>query len=149
GAAAAAARGAAGDALVIRDLAVTRDERPVLAGLSATFPRGRVTAVTGPSGVGKSSLLQAILGQLPVEGTIGWVGEIAASAPRPPLPTEIAWAGQRPGLMAGTVRANVALGVADAHDALVRRALALAAADGIDPDLELGVGGQGLSGGQA
>ncbi|OUE08896.1 Heterocyst differentiation ATP-binding protein HepA [Clavibacter michiganensis] len=57
--------------------------------------------------------------------------------------------GQRPGLMAGTVRENVALGVADADDALVRRALALAAADGIDPDLRLGVGGQGLSGGQA
>ena len=146
---AAAAPGPAGDALVIRDLAVTRGDRPVLAGLSATFPRGRVTAVTGPSGVGKSSLLQAILGQLPVDGAVGWVGEIAASAPRAPLPTEIAWAGQRPGLMAGTVGANVALGVADADDALVRRALALAAADGIDPDLELGVGGQGLSGGQA
>uniref|UniRef100_UPI002930ED31 ATP-binding cassette domain-containing protein n=1 Tax=Clavibacter michiganensis TaxID=28447 RepID=UPI002930ED31 len=77
------------------------------------------------------------------------VGEIDAPAPRAPLPTEIAWAGQRPGLMAGTVRANVALGVADPDDALVRRALALAAADGIDPDLALGVGGQGLSGGQA
>ncbi|PPF88216.1 thiol reductant ABC exporter subunit CydD [Clavibacter michiganensis] len=149
GAAAAAARGAAGDALVIRDLAVSRGDRPVLAGLSATFPRGRVTAVTGPSGTGKSSLLQAILGQLPAEGAVGWVGEIDAPAPRAPLPTEIAWAGQRPGLVAGTVRANVALGVADPDDALVRRALALAAADGIDPDLELGVGGQGLSGGQA
>ncbi|WP_316308496.1 thiol reductant ABC exporter subunit CydD [Clavibacter michiganensis] len=149
GAVAEAARGAAGDALVIRDLAVSRGDRPVLAGLSATFPRGRVTAVTGPSGTGKSSLLQAILGQLPAEGTVGWVGEIDAPAPRAPLPTEIAWAGQRPGLMAGTVRANVALGVADPDDALVRRALALAAADGIDPDLALGVGGQGLSGGQA
>ncbi|WP_241532928.1 ABC transporter ATP-binding protein, partial [Clavibacter michiganensis] len=98
-----AARGAAGDALVIRDLAVSRGDRPVLAGLSATFPRGRVTAVTGPSGTGKSSLLQAILGQLPAEGAVGWVGEIDAPAPRAPLPTEIAWAGQRPGLMAGTV----------------------------------------------
>ncbi|WP_316317641.1 thiol reductant ABC exporter subunit CydD [Clavibacter michiganensis] len=149
GAVAAAARGAAGDALVIRDLAVSRGDRPVLAGLSATFPRGRVTAVTGPSGTGKASLLQAILGLLPAEGTVGWVGEIDAPAPRAPLSTEIAWAGQRPGLMAGTVRAIVALGVADPDDALVRRALALAAADGIDPALALGGGGQGLSGGPA
>jgi ATP-binding cassette subfamily C protein CydD len=64
-------------------------------------------------------------------------------------PAHVAWAGQRPGLVAGTVRENVALGVDDPDDALVRRALALAAADGIDPDLLLGVGGQGLSGGQA
>ncbi|MBM7026468.1 thiol reductant ABC exporter subunit CydD [Clavibacter zhangzhiyongii] len=145
----------AGDALVVRSLGVARGDRPVLVDLSARFPRGRVTAVTGPSGAGKSSLLGALLGQLPATGAVGWTaegartGDAAADDPRPPLPTEIAWAGQRPGLMAGTVRENVALGVADPDDALVRRALALAAADGIDPDLRLGVGGQGLSGGQA
>ncbi|MFT2689241.1 ATP-binding cassette domain-containing protein [Clavibacter zhangzhiyongii] len=111
--------------------------------------------MTGPSGVGKSSLLAALLGQLPATGVLGWTaegartGDAAADDPRPPLLTEIAWAGQRPGLMAGTVRENVALGVADPDDALVLRALALAAAAGIDPDLRLGVGGQGLSGGQA
>ncbi|MBP2458234.1 ATP-binding cassette subfamily C protein CydD [Clavibacter michiganensis] len=150
GTAAAEAAAPAGDALVIRDLSVTRDDHVVLAGLSATFPRGRVTAVTGPSGVGKSSLVAALLGQLPAGGTVGWIDDDRASSePRPSTGTQIAWAGQRPGLVAGTVRENVALGVADPDDALVRRALALAAADGIDPDLVLGVGGQGLSGGQA
>ncbi|MBM7410720.1 ATP-binding cassette subfamily C protein CydD [Clavibacter michiganensis] len=144
----AAATGPAGDALVVRDLSVSRGDRPVLAELHATFPRGRVTAVTGPSGVGKSSLLEVILGQLPARGAVGWIDD-DASSPRPPATTEIAWAGQRPGLVAGTVRENVALGVAHPDDALVRRALALAAADGVDPDLVLGVGGQGLSGGQA
>nr|WP_228494573.1 thiol reductant ABC exporter subunit CydD [Clavibacter sp. VKM Ac-2873] len=140
---------AAGDALAIHDLTVVRGDVAVLAGVSARFARGRVTAVTGPSGVGKSSLLQAVLGQLPAGGSVGWVGGAAGASPRPPAATEIAWAGQRPGLVAGTVRENVALGVADPDDALVRRALDLAAADGIDADLVLGVGGQGLSGGQA
>ncbi|MBM7388453.1 ATP-binding cassette subfamily C protein CydD [Clavibacter michiganensis] len=145
-----AATALAGDALVVRDLSVSRGDRLVLAGIHATFPRGRVTAVTGPSGVGKSSLVAAILGQLPASGAVGWVDDHDdAPTPRPPVPTEIAWAGQRPGLVAGTVRENVALGVADPDDLLVRRALALAAADGVDPDLVLGVGGQGLSGGQA
>ncbi|WP_445441787.1 thiol reductant ABC exporter subunit CydD [Clavibacter sp. km1a] len=140
----------AGDALVVRDLGVSRDGRPVIAGLSARFPRGCVTAVTGPSGAGKSSLVAALLGQLPATGAVGWVDDADPDgAPRPTGPEHVAWAGQRPGLVAGTVRENVALGIADPDDALVRRALALAAADGIDPDLRLGVGGQGLSGGQA
>jgi ATP-binding cassette subfamily C protein CydD len=135
---------------VIRDLGVAFDGRPVLSGLSARFPRGRVTAVTGPSGSGKSSLVAAVLGQLPATGTVGWVDDVDPDAgPRPVRPAHVAWAGQRPGLVAGTVRENVALGVDHPDDALVRRALALAAADGIDPDLLLGVGGQGLSGGQA
>lgn len=143
--------GHAEEALVIRDLAVSHGDVPVLVGLSARFPRGRVTAVTGPSGTGKSTLVAALLGQLPATGAIGWVDEAdpAATAPRHPLPTETAWAGQRPGLVAGTVRDNVALGIADPDESLVRRALTLAAADGIDPDLVLGVGGQGLSGGQS
>lgn len=144
---------APGDALVIRDLVVAHGDRRAVDGLSARLPRGHVTAVTGPSGAGKSSLLAAVLGQLPASGGIGWADrDAAAGAPatlRPLAPAQIAWAGQRPGLVAGTVRENVALGVQDPDDALVRRALALAAADHIDPDLALGVGGQGLSGGQA
>jgi ATP-binding cassette subfamily C protein CydD len=144
------AAASAGDALVVRDLGVSRDGRPVLTGISARFPRGRVTAVTGPSGAGKSSLVAALLGQLPATGTLGWADDAdPEGALRPTGPEHLAWAGQRPGLVAGTVRENVALGIADPDDALVRRALALAAADGIDPDLRLGVGGQGLSGGQA
>jgi ATP-binding cassette subfamily C protein CydD len=156
GAATAGDAAPAGDALVIRDLVVAHGDRRVVDGLSARMQRGRVTAVTGPSGAGKSSLLAAVLGQLPAGGGIGWAddgegegGSVDDAPLRPVTPAHVAWAGQRPGLVAGTVRDNVALGIADPDDALVRLALELAAADGIDPDLVLGVGGQGLSGGQA
>ncbi|NKF32513.1 ATP-binding cassette domain-containing protein, partial [Pseudomonas sp. BGM005] len=61
----------------------------------------------------------------------------------------LAWAGQRPQLSRGTVAANVALGD-DAPDADgIRRALDDACANDLDPALELGVQGSGLSGGQA
>ena len=61
----------------------------------------------------------------------------------------LAWAGQQPGLIAGRIDHNVALGDAAPDAAVVRRALALACADDLDPAEELGVQGAGLSGGQA
>jgi phospholipid/cholesterol/gamma-HCH transport system ATP-binding protein len=48
----------------IRDLAYTINGRPVFAGLDMDFPRGRVTAVMGPSGTGKTTLLRLITGQV-------------------------------------------------------------------------------------
>ena len=44
------------------DYAVTR--RPVFAGLDIQIPRGKVTAVMGPSGTGKTTLLRLITGQV-------------------------------------------------------------------------------------
>lgn len=63
--------------------------------------------------------------------------------------TWLAWAGQQPGLIAGSVADNVTLGVDDADAGHARRALDLAQARGIALERELGVQGAGLSGGQA
>ncbi|PPF75332.1 hypothetical protein C5B96_16885, partial [Subtercola sp. Z020] len=104
---------------------------------SAELRPGTVTVLAGPSGAGKSSILGAMLGFVPYTGTV-------RSAP-------IAWAGQRPGLLAGTVFENVTLGSEHPSAPLAARALALAAlpAAEVDPALVLGVNGAGLSGGQA
>ena len=40
------------------------DNRPVFAGLDMDIPRGRITAVMGPSGTGKTTLLRLITGQV-------------------------------------------------------------------------------------
>jgi len=61
----------------------------------------------------------------------------------------LAWAGQTPGLMRGTVAENVTLGDPAPDVERVRAALDDACAESIDPGLELGVQGSGLSGGQA
>ena len=65
-------RGPAGRPLVaVRGLSFSRGGRKVFDGVDMTFPRGRVTAIMGPSGTGKTTLLQLIGGQLrPDAGTI-------------------------------------------------------------------------------
>ncbi|RFA21801.1 thiol reductant ABC exporter subunit CydD [Subtercola boreus] len=111
------------------------DARFAVQDFSAELRPGTLTVLAGPSGAGKSSIVGAMLGFVPFSGTID-------AAP-------IAWAGQRPSLLAGTVFDNLTLGSEDPSRALVERALALAAADDIDSAIVLGVNGAGLSVGQA
>jgi len=42
----------------------SRLQLPVLRDLNVQFPRGQLVGILGPVGAGKSSLLQALLGQL-------------------------------------------------------------------------------------
>ncbi len=60
------------DSLVkIRDLCFSRGERVIFDGVDIDIPRGKVTAIMGPSGTGKTTLLKLIGGQLaPDRGTI-------------------------------------------------------------------------------
>jgi len=62
----------ADDTLVkIRGLRFLRGERAIFDGLDVDIPRGKVTAIMGPSGTGKTTLLKLIGGQLrPDAGTI-------------------------------------------------------------------------------
>ncbi len=64
--------GVAGDAIVeIRDLYYGVGHRQIFEGLDITIRRGRITAIMGPSGTGKTTLLRLITGQiLPDKGTI-------------------------------------------------------------------------------
>ncbi len=61
---------------------------------------------------------------------------------------QIAWVPQHPYLFAGSVADNVRLARPDAGAAAVARALADAGAPDLDPALELGESGTGLSAGQ-
>ncbi len=61
----------------IRDLHFSYGERPILSGLRMDFARGKVIAVMGGSGSGKTTILRLIGGQLrPQSGTIRVNGDI-------------------------------------------------------------------------
>lgn len=53
------------DAIIdIRGLSFSRGDRPIFDGVDIKIPRGKVTAIMGPSGTGKTTLLKLIGGQL-------------------------------------------------------------------------------------
>lgn len=56
---------AAGDNIVeIQDVHYAVGGRPIFAGLTLSIPRGRITAIMGPSGTGKTTLMRLITGQI-------------------------------------------------------------------------------------
>lgn len=60
------------DALTFR-----RGERLIYDGITAAIPRGRITAIVGPSGTGKTTLLRLIGGQLkPTSGAVRYSGDV-------------------------------------------------------------------------
>ena len=61
----------------IRDLNFTYDKRPVLQGINMTFPRGKLIAIMGLSGCGKTTLLRHIGGALkPTKGYVRMDGQV-------------------------------------------------------------------------
>ena len=55
----------------IRNLHFSRGERKIFSGLDIDIPRGKITAIMGPSGTGKTTLLKLIGGQLrPDRGSV-------------------------------------------------------------------------------
>ncbi|PZF66588.1 thiol reductant ABC exporter subunit CydD [Curtobacterium sp. MCPF17_047] len=128
-------------ALVLAGLGVHRSGT-VVGPVDLTAPTGTVVALSGPSGSGKSSLIAAIRGVLPADGTVTVPGRADL-----PVLDRTTWVDQRPRLVRGTVAENVALS-AQPDTADVRTELA-AVGLGVDPGLPVGSGGSGLSGGQA
>ena len=60
----------------IKNLTFNRDARCIYNNISMNIPKGKVTAIMGPSGIGKTTLLRLIGGQLkPASGDIIFAGE--------------------------------------------------------------------------
>jgi phospholipid/cholesterol/gamma-HCH transport system ATP-binding protein len=69
----------AAPAIRIRDLVFRRGRRTILDGVSMDIPYGSIVAIMGPSGVGKTTILRLISGQLrPDEGSVEINGHLVS-----------------------------------------------------------------------
>lgn len=128
-------------------------DRPIIRDVNMAAPAGRWTAIIGPSGVGKTTLLSLIGGvRRPATGTVQWVTPREAVTPHL---GGCAWIGQQTVILPGSIGDNIHIGRPTASRAEVECAVVAAGLadvvarlpDGLDT--WLGESGWGLSTGEA
>jgi ATP-binding cassette subfamily B protein len=132
-----------------------RTDEAVLHDMTFVAEPGQVTALVGPSGGGKSTVLNLILRFYdPSTGRILIDGQDIANTDRQSLRRQIAYVGQDVFLFRGTIRENIAFGRLGASDAEIQAAAAAAFAHDFimrfpnGYDTQVGEHGMQLSGGQ-
>ncbi|MEI6800338.1 MAG: ABC transporter ATP-binding protein [Pseudomonadota bacterium] len=130
-------------------------KRNALTNMTLIFPAGRTTALVGPSGGGKSTIMSLLLRLYdPKDGSVEIDGLNLQRVTRQSLQERTAYVGQNTFLFATTVRENIRMGRRSATDAEVEAAARAAQAhefimglpDGYDA--QVGENGIFLSGGQ-
>ncbi|CDT43924.1 heme ABC transporter permease/ATP-binding protein CydD [Vibrio coralliirubri] len=106
------------------DLKVLSPEGVQLVGpISFALNTRQSTALVGPSGAGKTSLINAILGFMPYEGSLKINDIELRDLDLASWRKTISWVGQNPLLLHGSIRDNVTLGKHDIADQVVENAL--------------------------
>lgn len=132
-------------------------DRKILDGFSHDFRPGSRTAIVGPTGVGKSTMIRLMLALLrPDSGSVFLYSssDLKGVSATPATRCNLVYVPQGNTLFSGTIRENLLMGNPDASDADLRRVLHTAAADFVF-DLASGLdtqcfeSGAGLSEGQA
>lgn len=144
------------DSIQAENLRFSYDRDLVLQDASFTLPKGAFAVITGPSGIGKSTLLKLLLGIFSPEG-----GELSlcCDGERVPLNRRtrrlFAYVPQGNLLLSGTLRENLTIVKPQATEDEIHRAVYVSAMDEFLPqlpqglDTHLGESGTGLSEGQA
>ena len=108
---------AEGFEVALKDLYFTHHDgtAPAINGINMRISPGAYVAFVGPSGAGKTTLADLILGIHEAgSGSIELEGQSPAEV-RARYPGQIAYVPQAPGLVSGTIAQNVALGLADSE----------------------------------
>ncbi|WP_170848367.1 thiol reductant ABC exporter subunit CydD [Devosia sp. YR412] len=148
-------KGAVGVTISRLTLRTPDSARVILSNSDLSIAPGEHFALLGPSGIGKSTLLEAMARLRLSEGAIDLDRQPLAHWPEADLRGRVTMLGQKPRIFAGTMAQNIALARPGASLAEIRRAaerahvasFADALPEGLDT--QLGEGGLGLSGGQA
>ncbi len=144
----------AGLSIYAHDLVVLSPAgKPLTQPLNFELPAHSLTALVGQSGAGKTSLVNVLLGFLAYEGSLKINGKELRDLDLADWRSFIAWVGQNPVLLQGTLRENLLLGnehvsESELHTAL-EQAQALEFTEQIGLDTEINEHGVGLSVGQA
>ncbi|HHF6578234.1 TPA: cysteine/glutathione ABC transporter permease/ATP-binding protein CydD [Haemophilus influenzae] len=121
--------------------------------LNFQIPANHNVALVGQSGAGKTSLINAILGFLPYKGSLKINGQELRESNLADWRKHIAWVGQNPLLLQGTIKENLLLGDVQAKDEEINQALIRSQAKEFTDKLglhhEIKDGGLGVSVGQA
>ncbi len=130
-------------------------DRPVLRNINLTLKKGERVGIVGPSGGGKSTLIDLLLGFItPIDGTITIDGQVLTLGNGAQWRHYVGYVGQRPFLFNDTVQNNVMYGRTKLNQESIQTAIE--AADAQDfvcalakgYDTMLGENGNLLSGGQ-
>lgn len=143
------------DGCTFHDVTFAHEDRPTVENVSLFIPSGKITVLQGPSGAGKTTLVDLLLGlHEPASGHINIDGRPLNQLSLKAWRSHIGYVPQELSLLHASLRDNIALGNTDLSDEDIVEALRLADAedfvnslpDGLDSNA--GEMGGRLSGGQ-
>ncbi|WP_260258639.1 heme ABC transporter permease/ATP-binding protein CydD [Vibrio intestinalis] len=95
----------------------------LLGPIDFTLSAKQTTALVGPSGAGKTSLVNAILGFLPYSGSLQINGIERTELNLEHWRQQISWVGQNPLLLHGSIRDNITLGKHEVDEERIKQVL--------------------------
>ncbi|MBE2270000.1 MAG: ABC transporter ATP-binding protein [Anaerolinea sp.] len=130
-------------------------DKPIFKDFNLTIKRGETIALVGPTGAGKSTLVNLVCRFFEPRGGVIRIGDLDyTDMPQHAIQSRIGMVLQTPHLFSGTIRENLRYGKLDATDAEIEQAAKLAGAHDFimtlekGYDEEVGEGGNLLSVGQ-